>query len=89
MTITLTVEEVKNYVSAMEHWQSRRADEVARLVLNQLDPFLDRASLKMAVATALAKWDAANPMPTLISSHFGALVPKVTEQQKPTTISKG
>lgn len=82
MTITLTVEEVKNYVSAMEHWQSLRANEIIRVLSTDKTLYLDRSSIVQSMMLQLPKWDAANPMPTLLSTHFGALVPKVTEQQK-------
>ena len=81
MTITLTVEEVKNYVSAMEHWQSKRAAALLDAVL-EFGSFVDDKAVRGAIRAKAAEWDLANPMPTLLSTHFGALLPKVTEQQK-------
>lgn len=82
MTITLTVEEVKNYVSAMNYWQALRATAAIKTITALPIVQLDADSLARTLMQKMPEWDAANPMPTLISSHFGALVPKVTEQQK-------
>lgn len=88
MTITLTIEEVKNYVSAMEYWQSRRAVAVVDAIAKSRH-YPGEISYINETKMRMAEWDLANPMPTLLSTHFGALVPKVTVQQDKQQISKG
>ncbi len=81
MTITLTVEEVKNYVSARDDWALARSREMAEQLAQPYHLSANSMSERRAM---MDSWDAMNPKPRLLNSVLGDFPKKPTEQ-KPTT----
>lgn len=73
MTITVTIEELRDYETAMDEWCGNRSQEIERL-LREAPIEMHHASYEMRrseraierVGKAITEWDAANPKPTLI-----------------------
>lgn len=68
MTITTTVEELREYQAAMQKWVTRHNTEVLRILPSTMDHMTGtmRDSGFAWMATEMNKWIAANPMPKLI-----------------------
>ena len=63
MTITLTVEEIRDFQSKVAKWGGLRAEVIKHTIITEHGGFV-----RLVNESALAKWDRENPFPKLIPS---------------------
>ncbi len=71
MTITLTIEELKDHQAKLDEWMVKRVKFVAEKLLERsMDPFSQASSFDDARAVNLRKmcdeWDKKNPLPRIL-----------------------
>jgi len=68
MSITVTIEELRNYESAMEAWYMKRLEAASLITIEDSSRFGDDRQRGLKWKQSMQDWIKENPMPKLIPS---------------------